>query len=429
MEVTTRLTWNEEKSLQKLLGNVSLSLLYKSSVHGFSIGDLLQRCSHQGPTVTIIHSQSNIFGVFMLEHYPKSCEDSEEPKLSFCFLFPKGNNTTEIPTFFFNRPPIITDEELSFYFCASESFNLSTRSKQLYINSSIHEKFQVNSRHKYSECEVFRVEGINNPGNIQRIKEVTQHRKNLLTDLRTYKPIADLVPEIRILLLGPIGSGKSSFLNSVKSVFQGHVTHQAITGSDITGITEQFRIYSIKDREYGTSLPFTFCDSMGLAEKEGVGLCVDDIPHILKGCVPDRYQERIHCVVYVFDINSINEISSKMVSKFKRIQKEVLNYGIAHVALLTKVNNCSEVLQENLLNMNRSTTYQSQIVNVNKMLGIPLPNILVVGNYASEWELDPLKDVLILSTLRQMLRATDDSLEDLPLEKTDEITRTLQLCM
>lgn len=34
------------------------------------------------------------------------------------------------------------------------------------------------------------------------------------------------------------------------------------------------------------------CDSMGLDENEGVGLCVDDIPHILKGCVPDRYEVR-----------------------------------------------------------------------------------------------------------------------------------------
>ena len=35
------------------------------------------------------------------------------------------------------------------------------------------------------------------------------------------------------------------------------------------------------------------CDSMGLDENEGVGLCVDDIPHILKGRVPDRYKVRI----------------------------------------------------------------------------------------------------------------------------------------
>lgn len=48
------------------------------------------------------------------------------------------------------------------------------------------------------------------------------------------------------------------------------------------------------------------------------------------------------------------------------------------------------------------------------MLKIPISNILMVENYAPEWEQDPVKDVLILSALRQMLRAADDYLEDLP---------------
>lgn len=55
------------------------------------------------------------------------------------------------------------------------------------------------------------------------------------------------------------------------------------------------------------------------------------------------------------------------------------------------------------------------------MLGIPLSNILMVGNYASERELVPMKDVLILSALRQMLRAADDFLEDLPLEEIGKL--------
>lgn len=50
------------------------------------------------------------------------------------------------------------------------------------------------------------------------------------------------------------------------------------------------------------------------------------------------------------------------------------------------------------------------------MLDIPIYNIFMVENYASELELDPLKDTLILFVLRQMLRIVDDILEDLPLE-------------
>ncbi|XP_076976633.1 interferon-induced protein 44-like isoform X2 [Tamandua tetradactyla] len=347
MAVTTKLTWNEEMNLQKLLGNASLSLLYKSSVHGFDISDLLQKCSYQGPTVTIIYSRLNSFGVFIFEHYPKLYEDFGKPKHSFCFLFPRTSNTA-MPTFFFDSPPDITNEELNFFSCREQAFSLKLKSKKLFIGLSACKQLNVRSWHEVLECEVLRVEGIkDDPGNIGKINGVTQYRENLLTNLRTYKPIANLVPEIRILLVGPIGSGKSSFLNSVKSVFRGRMTQQAIAGSEITGITEQYRIYSVKNEEDGKYLPFTFCDSMGLGEKEGVGLCMEDIPYILKGCVPNRYQfnprkaitpnhpdfitsplpkDRIHCVVYVLDVNSIENISSRMVSKLKTIQKEVLKH-------------------------------------------------------------------------------------------------------
>ncbi|XP_036719405.1 interferon-induced protein 44-like isoform X1 [Balaenoptera musculus] len=441
MAVRTTLTWNEEKSLQKLLGNVSLILLYKSTVHGNRISNMYNRCIRQGSTVTMIYCPKNSFGIFMLGHYPEISEGFRKLNSSIYFSFQK-NKTMEMTAAFLNSTLKISNDQLEFQFPISpvQYLSLDLHKRTIVIPKLLVEKLGLNPDlgFRFLECEVFRVEGIKDAaGYINRITRATQHRNSLLADLRAYRPYADLVSEIRILLLGPVGSGKSSFFNSVKSIFHGHLTHQAIVGSDVTSITEQYRIYSVKDGKDGKSLPFMLCDSMGLDEKEGVGLCVADIPHILKGCVPDRYQfsphkpitpkhpafitspslkDRIHCVAYVFDINSIDNLSSKMVAKFKQVQKEVLNCGVAHVALFTKVNNCYEVLQDNFLKMNKSMISQSQIQNANKMLGIPLSNILVVENYASEREMDPLKDILILSALKQMFRAADDFLEDLPLE-------------
>lgn len=121
-------------------------------------------------------------------------------------------------------------------------------------------------------------------------------------------------------------------------------------------------------------------------------------------------------MAYVFDINSIDNLSFQMLAKVKQVQKEVLKCGVSQVALLTKVNNCNGVLQDNFLQMSESMIYKSQVRDVNMMLGIPKSNILVVENYASEREMDPLQDILILSALKQMTRAADDFLEDLPLE-------------
>lgn len=79
----------------------------------------------------------------------------------------------------------------------------------------------------------------------------------------------------------------------------------------------------------------------------------------------------------------------------------------------------------NLVNFQIKTTLIKfifpQVRDVNMMLGIPKSNILVVENYASEREMDPLQDILILSALKQMTRAADDFLEDLPLEWTGDL--------
>ncbi|XP_051051373.1 interferon-induced protein 44-like isoform X2 [Phodopus roborovskii] len=325
------------------------------------------------------------------------------------------------------------------------SITVTPSKHKLHMNSEVMQKLKLNlkSVSEYLECEIFRVDGIkDDPGFIKKMVNVKQHRKRFLSALRAYKPSGDEVSEVCILLVGPVGSGKSSFFNSVKSAFYCHYTHQAAVGSDDTSITKQYRIYSVKDGEGGETLPFMLCDSMGLDERDEAGLCIDDIPHILKGCVPDRYQfdpckpikprhftyakppplkDRIHCVAYVLNINSVNTLSDKMVAKLKKIHKDVVDCGVGQVALLTNVDNCDEVLDDCFLNMTESVTSQSQVKKVQNMFNIPIANILMVSNYASERVTNPMKDALIFAALRQMLRAADDYLEDLPLEETSNL--------
>ncbi|XP_037355876.1 interferon-induced protein 44-like [Talpa occidentalis] len=444
MAVTTILSWDLEERLQILLGNVSLRLLYKSDVHQPAMKKILEKCAHQGSTLTIFYTEYCIWGALKLGHYPDNYGNNQEPNSSFIFLI--DSPRVKISHDFLIGTPKVTKDSLNFHFSDVEILSVNTDKKTCSSCDLLSKKFGISHLYYayYDVCEVFQVEGIKDDvryiSKITKIRRATQHRERLLKNLRDYKSYENLVSEVRILLLGPVGSGKSSFFNSVKSIFQGHMTRQAQVGSDITSITKQYRIYSVRDGKEGKSLPFTLCDTMGLADKEGEGMCMDDIAHILKGNMPDRYQfnpdkpitpkhlnyistpelkDRIQCVAFVLDINSIHRLSSKMVENFKQIQKEALHWGIALVALLTKVYDCSEVLQDDLLNMNTSVTSQRQIKEVQKILNIPIFNILLVENYYSTWKEDPLKDILILSALRQMLRAADDALEDLPLEETE----------
>lgn len=49
--------------------------------------------------------------------------------------------------------------------------------------------------------------------------------------IESYKPSGGAVSEARVLLLGPVGAGKSSFISSVQSVFSGRVINRAMVGS------------------------------------------------------------------------------------------------------------------------------------------------------------------------------------------------------
>ncbi|CAO2600438.1 Interferon-induced protein 44-like [Lemmus lemmus] len=348
MEVITRLTWIQEKLLGQLLGNASLTLLYKSTVHQFKTLDMTKRCSNQGSTMTVIHLEHNVVGVFMLEQFPLL--RSEKPSTCVWFSF-RQSSSTGTPAVVLNTQVEVTGTQLKFFSPRGFSLIVDPRTYELHLSDAVIKELELDLEDvsPYLECEIFRVDGMyKRISCLYYLVPGYRYRKKLLSALRAYRPHEDLVPEVRILLVGPVGSGKSSFFNSVKSVFQGHLTRQAIVGSDETSITEEYRTYSVKNGEGGKMLPFLLCDSMGLDEREESGLCIDDIPHILRGHVPDRYQfnpckpikprlftydsppplkDRIHCVAYVLNINSVNVLSDKMVAKLKKIHRDAVDCG------------------------------------------------------------------------------------------------------
>ncbi|KAG8507928.1 Interferon-induced protein 44 [Galemys pyrenaicus] len=400
MAVATRLTWMQEKKLRKSFLGKQLSLLYKATVQNFSVHSLLPKCCDQEHILIVVYTKDHVIGAYIHEGF----QQQREVPITIFVLRETGISE-------FTRELHIPSALFPTYYCGN-TFHICLKQKTVTIPSGTTEKLGLPQCNAISieECEVFRIVA------------------------RNYKPYGDLVQQIRILLLGPTGAGKSSFVNSVKSIFQGHVTHQALVGSKPSGITKKYRIYSIKDGKDGNLLPLTLCDSMGLGE-EGEGLCMGDIISILKGHVPDGYQfnsikpiapghsdyinnpslkDRIHYVAFVLDANSVEDLSPEMITKIKHVQRVVIKCGVLLMALLTNVDSLDLVTETDLSYIYQCMPVKSKVDAVHRKLGFALNDILVVSNYSSERELDSVRDVLILSVLRQIMWATDDYLKDLP---------------
>lgn len=68
---------------------------------------------------------------------------------------------------------------------------------------------------------------------------VCRTRKSLKDVISHWTPSVSSVQKARVLLVGAVGAGKSSFFNSLNSVFKGHVSFRANTGIAGTSLTTQ----------------------------------------------------------------------------------------------------------------------------------------------------------------------------------------------
>ncbi|XP_067085668.1 interferon-induced protein 44-like [Osmerus mordax] len=287
-----------------------------------------------------------------------------------------------------------------------------------------------------TECEVFQVaEGsdiLQKPW--RSIIWKAEKRKELIEFIKQYKPTISSVSRAKVLLIGPVGAGKSSFFNSINSIFRGHVTSQAISGSSSTSLSTQFRTYSVKAGRDGKPLPILMCDTMGLEEATGAGVDIDDVISILRGHMPDRHQfhpavplqpeahgyrrspelqDKIHCVAYVIDGCKVSIMSAKMEAKLSAIRWKINRLGIPQLVLMTKVDEACPDVADDLKDIYISQYIRTKAQEVSVRLGVPLSCVLPVKNYSEELELDLSTDILLLTALVQMLRCTDNYFDDI----------------
>uniref|UniRef100_A0A3P9NDC7 Interferon-induced protein 44-like n=1 Tax=Poecilia reticulata TaxID=8081 RepID=A0A3P9NDC7_POERE len=247
--------------------------------------------------------------------------------------------------------------------------------------------------------------------------------------VKNFQPQNENVKAIRVLLYGPVGAGKSSFINSVNSVLQGRMTNKALTSNTTSdqSFTKKYQTYEIKKESRGNFYPFVFNDIMGLEDGDGRGVRTDDIILALKGHVKDGYKfnpasslsdddlgyisspsisDRVHVLVCVYSADS-PKMKSSVLQKMSKVREAASDLEIPQLAILTHFDGCGEK-ERDLRNIYRSKHLERMMTDFSSSLGIPMNCILPVKNYSDETELNSDVTTLILSALRLMIDFGDD---------------------
>uniref|UniRef100_A0A3B3VHC7 G domain-containing protein n=1 Tax=Poecilia latipinna TaxID=48699 RepID=A0A3B3VHC7_9TELE len=257
-----------------------------------------------------------------------------------------------------------------------------------------------------------------------------QDNKNALQYLKNFRPQNEEANHIRVLLYGPVGAGKSSFINSVNNVLQGRMTNEALASNTTSdqSFTKIYQTYQIKKGSKGNFYPFVFNDIMGLEDGDGRGVRTDDIKNALKGHVKDGYKfnpvsplsdgdhgytsspsisDRVHVLVCIYSANAA-QMNQSVLQKMREIREAASELGIPQLAILSHVDEACGETERDLKNVYKSKHLKKKMGDFSSSLGIPMNCILPVKNYSDEIQLNSDVTTLILSALRLMIDFGDD---------------------
>ncbi|CAF93880.1 unnamed protein product, partial [Tetraodon nigroviridis] len=176
-----------------------------------------------------------------------------------------------------------------------------------------------------------------------------RNNKENLNFVKSYSPKHPEVQHLKILLNGPVGAGKSSFISSVDSVLHGDIMCRALTNVKLVdgSFTKTYKTYRfLRQSDPNNPFGFSINDIVGLEESKGVH--INDISLALKGHVKDGYkfnpscpltegdegynpsptlQDRVHVLVSVFAADNETILTKEMQKKMREIRNIASELG------------------------------------------------------------------------------------------------------
>ncbi|XP_072541360.1 interferon-induced protein 44-like [Salminus brasiliensis] len=235
------------------------------------------------------------------------------------------------------------------------------------------------------------------------------------------------VTELRFLLFGPVGAGKSSIINTIKTIFEGHQYVNCLAAAEsTTSQTLHFDTYSMAKNG---SFPFAFSDIMGLEKELQKGVSSNDIISALKGHVKDGYtfnstipisdgnqyylrnpriKDKMHCLVNVIPADKLTMMEHDFILKMKDVRKAASRMNIPQVVFLTRIDRTCQLTKDNLRNVYKSKKIREKINECSNTLGIPANCIFPVQNYHEETGIKTDINCLMLDALMQIVNWAND---------------------
>ncbi|KAM8745886.1 interferon-induced protein 44-like isoform 1-T1 [Acanthopagrus schlegelii] len=305
------------------------------------------------------------------------------------------------------------------------------------FNESLSKVKATSSTVKKEDKPSFTFTGAQSVGKLEsqwRDVEWTEEQKTtLMKTVSSYRPSIKDVTKARVLLLGPVGSGKSSFISSVQSVFDGRVTNRAMVGSSSTSFTKKLQSFNIRGQKGEDPNRLVLCDVMGLGNGEMTGLTLHDTLSIIKGHVPEGHKfspdqpvssetvgyvkrpglnEKIHCVAFVVNASKIMSYPKGLSTTFQQLREHISDLGVHQVALLTHIDQICPETAKDVAEVYKSRIIQDMMTKAGALLGMSTSYIVPVKNYSSELDLDVSTDILLLGAVDHILQYADLYFQD-----------------
>uniref|UniRef100_A0A673KZ13 Uncharacterized protein n=1 Tax=Sinocyclocheilus rhinocerous TaxID=307959 RepID=A0A673KZ13_9TELE len=232
----------------------------------------------------------------------------------------------------------------------------------------------------------------------------------------------------RILVVGEIGAGKSSFINSVNSVFQRRITNEALvnktTGTSKT-FTKLYKTYYIRNGQY--PMPFVLTDTMGLESDNLHGIHPEDIVKAMEGCIKERYkfnpespitsqdngyrrnpslQDQAYCLVFVIAADKIS-VSYIMTSTTSHNQQ---TFVFMVTFNRTRPDEACPLVKKNIRNVYTSKKIKEKLEECSANTGISVSHVFPVKCYHEETDTQDDMDVLILRAFKHIVQMANDAL-------------------